>query len=71
MVDINKGVPIKYIDIIKYIVVKNAINCGNLTSGFFNQNKIVSRICIRVLSYLHSDRWASQRNSDILVYVIC
>ena len=55
MVDIDeKGVPIKYIDIIKDMhdgVVANVRTCGDITSDF----SIASRICIESILICHSD----------------
>ena len=58
MVDIDeKGVPIKYIDIIKDMndgVVANVRTCGGITSLFYH-NWIASRICIESILICHSD----------------
>ena len=55
---IKKGVPIKYINIIKDIyggVVANVRTCGGITSDFFYHNWIASRICIESILICHSD----------------
>ena len=58
--DINeKGVPMKYIDIIKDmydVVVINVKPCGGITSDFFYHNWIALRICIESVLICHSDR---------------
>ena len=48
----KKGVPVKYIDIIRNMydgVVANVRTCGGIISDFFYHNWIASRICIEFL----------------------
>jgi len=53
----KKGVPIKYIDIIKDmydVVVANVRTCGGITNDF-SHNWIASKICLKSILICHSD----------------
>ena len=54
----KKGVPVKYIDIIKDMydgVVANVRTYGGITSNFYYHNWIASRICIDSIFICHND----------------